>query len=280
MRLKIFLVAVLFSAAAFAARNSTGTFSLYTPGNPVNTGTTISSSWANNTLSDIGSEITNSLDRSGRGGMLAALRGIDGTVASPAFSWTNEPGTGFYRIGAGDIALSILGVKVVEWTSTVTTMPAIAVTQTGAQTRGAIRLTGQSTASAPTNGDLWYDITLSPNRFAGQLHSTTTGAPAAISYNANWSDSGAQTVKYWLGIDNMVHVQGQAQSAGGAASSPFTLPAGYRPSKQIWVPCQDESSPATACSLTVSTAGVVTITNGFTAGHLYTMDVINFLSEN
>lgn len=32
---------------------SSGTFSLYSPGNPVVTGTTISSTWANNTLSDI-----------------------------------------------------------------------------------------------------------------------------------------------------------------------------------------------------------------------------------
>lgn len=32
---------------------SSGTFSLYTPGNPVVTGTTISSTWANSTLSDI-----------------------------------------------------------------------------------------------------------------------------------------------------------------------------------------------------------------------------------
>lgn len=32
---------------------SSGSFSLYTPGNPVTTGTTIASSWANNTLNDI-----------------------------------------------------------------------------------------------------------------------------------------------------------------------------------------------------------------------------------
>ena len=37
---------------------SGGTFSLYTPGNPVVTGTTISSTWANNTLSDIATGLT------------------------------------------------------------------------------------------------------------------------------------------------------------------------------------------------------------------------------
>lgn len=35
------------------AFNGSGTFSLYSPGNPVVTGTTISSTWANNTLTDI-----------------------------------------------------------------------------------------------------------------------------------------------------------------------------------------------------------------------------------
>lgn len=37
---------------------SNGTFSLYTPGNPVVTGTTIQSSWANNTLADIATGLT------------------------------------------------------------------------------------------------------------------------------------------------------------------------------------------------------------------------------
>ena len=37
---------------------SSGTFSLYTPGNPVVTGTTIASSWANNTLTQIATGLT------------------------------------------------------------------------------------------------------------------------------------------------------------------------------------------------------------------------------
>lgn len=37
---------------------SSGAFSLYTPGNPVVTGTTIQSSWANNTLTDIATGLT------------------------------------------------------------------------------------------------------------------------------------------------------------------------------------------------------------------------------
>lgn len=47
------------------SRDSNGTYTL-PAGNPVTSGAVITSSWANNTLSDIGTEITNSLDKSGR----------------------------------------------------------------------------------------------------------------------------------------------------------------------------------------------------------------------
>lgn len=47
------------------SRNGSGTYSL-PAGNPVVSGTPISSSWANNTLSDIGNELTNSIDKAGR----------------------------------------------------------------------------------------------------------------------------------------------------------------------------------------------------------------------
>ena len=46
-------------------RNGSGTYSLPS-GNPVVTGTTISSTVHNNTMTDIGSEITNSLDKDGQ----------------------------------------------------------------------------------------------------------------------------------------------------------------------------------------------------------------------
>lgn len=47
------------------ARNGSGTYSL-PAGNPVVTGTTISSTWANNTLSDIATALTNSLAKDGQ----------------------------------------------------------------------------------------------------------------------------------------------------------------------------------------------------------------------
>jgi len=97
-------------------RNSSGVYSL-PAGNPVVSGTVITSTWANTTLPDIGSELTNSLDRSGRGGMLAALKGIDGTLGAPAYSFTSEPTSGLYRSGSGVLTVSIGGASVGTFSS-------------------------------------------------------------------------------------------------------------------------------------------------------------------
>jgi len=52
---------------------ASGTFSLYTPGNPVTTGTTISSTWAINTLSDIATGLTTCVLKDGSQTMTANL---------------------------------------------------------------------------------------------------------------------------------------------------------------------------------------------------------------
>ena len=95
------------------SRDANGNYTLPT-GNPVITGNTIDSSWANDTMVDIGTELTNSLDRFGKGGMAAPLRLTDGSVTVPAMSFANSTNSGFYRAGLGDIRLSIRGVDAVK----------------------------------------------------------------------------------------------------------------------------------------------------------------------
>lgn len=94
-------------------RNSAGSWSA-PAGNPVVSGTAISTVWANALVSDIATEITDSLSRSGRGGMTAPIRVPDGTVAAPTMAFTSEPGSGLYRAGAGDVRLARLGVDVLK----------------------------------------------------------------------------------------------------------------------------------------------------------------------
>lgn len=101
---------------ALASRNSSGTMSA--ANGPYISGTSISSTIVNARFADIENELTDSLSRSGKGGMTAPLKEADGTVAAPSFSFTNEPGTGLYRIGASDLGLAVNGSKKHEWTGT------------------------------------------------------------------------------------------------------------------------------------------------------------------
>jgi hypothetical protein len=62
------------------SRNGSGTYSL-PAGNPVVTATTISSTWANNTLSDIANSLTQSIAADGQTTITGALIGLNNTVA-------------------------------------------------------------------------------------------------------------------------------------------------------------------------------------------------------
>jgi hypothetical protein len=89
------------------SRASNGTYTLPAAGNPVVTGTVISSTWANTTLSDIATALTDSLSRSGLGGMSASLALADGLIGAPGLSWGTEPTSGLYRVSAGVFAYSV-----------------------------------------------------------------------------------------------------------------------------------------------------------------------------
>ena len=96
-------------------RNGAGTYTL-PAGNPVITNTNITADWGNDTMEDIGNELTNSLSRDGDGGMNAPLRFIDGDINAPGIAWVAETNTGFYYAGPGEFWVSVLGTDVVQFT--------------------------------------------------------------------------------------------------------------------------------------------------------------------
>jgi hypothetical protein len=77
------------------SRNGTGTYNL-PAGNPVSTGTTISSTWANNTLTDMATAITGSIASDGQTVITGALVGVNDTVAFG--------GTGQVTLPSGTVA--------------------------------------------------------------------------------------------------------------------------------------------------------------------------------
>lgn len=89
------------------SRNGNGDYTL--PLNDVETGTTISSVWANTTMEDIATALTNSLSRNANGGMNAPLRHSDGTVNAPSLSFNTETNTGIYRVTTGEYRFCVNG---------------------------------------------------------------------------------------------------------------------------------------------------------------------------
>jgi hypothetical protein len=91
-------------------RNSSGNYTL-PAGNPVVANTLIETNWANPTMADLAASMTDSLDRLGRGSMLAPMRFIDGTVAAPAVSFSAETTTGLYRSASNALSFAIAGIN-------------------------------------------------------------------------------------------------------------------------------------------------------------------------
>lgn len=130
-------------------RNSSGVYTLPS-GNPVVPGTTIDAAWANDTMEDMANEITNSLSRTGAGGMLAPFRIADGTVTGPGLSYLNETNTGLYRSGAGSTWMAVLGVNVAQFSTVGLTIPfGKALTAVGnASVGGTFAVTGATTIAS------------------------------------------------------------------------------------------------------------------------------------
>ena len=85
------------------SRNANGTYTL-PPSNPVVSGTLITPDWANPTMSDVAQALTDSLDRYGRGAMLAPLLIQNGSVAAPGLQFQSALTTGLYYDAANFVA--------------------------------------------------------------------------------------------------------------------------------------------------------------------------------
>lgn len=130
-------------------RNSSGVYTL-PAGNPVVPGTVIDAAWANDTLEDLANEVTNSLSRTGAGGMLAPFRIADGNVTAPGISYLTETNSGLYRAGAGSVWMSVLGVNTFQFSTVGVTIPAgKALTAVGnASVGGTLSVVGATTLAS------------------------------------------------------------------------------------------------------------------------------------
>lgn len=169
-----------------ASRNSSGTMSLVS-GNPVVTGTSISSTAYNNTNSDFATELTDSLSRSGKGAMLAPLQLSNGTVALPSLTFGTDTDSGLYRIGANNVGLALNGAKVVDYATT-----GVAVTGTLSASAGftATQSTSNGTAVTATGNGTGSGVTATGGASTGTGGAFTGGASSGYGITATGGSGG------------------------------------------------------------------------------------------
>ncbi len=157
------------------ARDSSGTHTL-PAGNPVVSGTAISSTVQNNTLNDISAEITDSLSRTGKGPMSAPLELTNGTVATPSLSFDSDPDTGLYRKGANNLALVAGGAEVADIQAAGMDVTGALTVSTTLAVTGATTLTGAATLTGGIP--------------AGLVVTQSTANTAAVTATGNGSGGG------------------------------------------------------------------------------------------
>lgn len=99
------------------ARDGSGDFT-YPPGEgDVVSGTTIETTWNNDSYAETAAGLTDSLSRSGNGVMSAPLLAIDGDQGGvgPGLAFSAESSTGWRRDGAGDIVFQLSGTNLVRY---------------------------------------------------------------------------------------------------------------------------------------------------------------------
>lgn len=210
-------------------RNSSGVYTLPQP--PVVTGTPISSTVENSTDSDIASELTNSLDRSGRGAMTGVLKAIDGSAPLPGLAFSLDTDTGMYRIGANTIGLAVAGALVLTIAATgITVAGSLSGSQLAITTAVGKIIPGATSISLRNNADTQDNLLIADSgaitvrsSIGGITTLTATASLLAPAVVTSIVDSGSGTlVLKGAGTTALTITGANAVFAGTIASGQIT----------------------------------------------------------
>ena len=229
--------------------NGSGTFVINSTGQPVVTGTVISSSTFNSLTADLGTGLSTTVTKDGQTtttakipfalGLSAAAASnfAAGTVGLPAIYLSTDTTTGLYRIGANNDGFAVSGAKVLD------------IASTGLGVTGTLSATGVSSFAAGTVG--------APSIYLGS--DTTTGLYRIGANNDGFAVSGAKVLDIastGLGITGTLKL-------AGATSGTTTVIATDAVTATITLP----SATATLATLGANTfTGTQTLTGGGSGG--------------
>jgi hypothetical protein len=156
-------------------------------------------------MNDLGQSLSASLDRYGRGGMLAPFQFTDGTESAPGATWSNEPTTGLYRAAYGDLRFTLTGTDVQRWTS------ANAYLWRNSQWEEILTQAGGS-------GDTTINNLVVTGSFTSPgIDDNATSTAITIDANENVG-IGTSNPAYRLDVDSDTDVMGRFTSSGGATA--------------------------------------------------------------
>jgi hypothetical protein len=171
------------------SRNGSGTYSL-PAGNPVVTGTVISTSWANNTMNDIASALTGSVASDGQTPMTGPLNLNSNKITNLAAGTINGDGVNYTQFNTPTFGgavvcsstLSVAGATSLSSTLAVTGDTTISG-NLAVNSTGQVKLPNGTTAqrsATPTVGSIRYNTTLQTfegySTYSGQTISTITNS--------------------------------------------------------------------------------------------------------
>jgi len=176
-------------------RNASGVYTL-PPSNPVIPNTTIATTWANPTLTDVGQALTESLDRAGRGGMTASFKLFDGSLSAPGMAFLNETNLGIWRSGSGVMELASGGTTFLSINASSVISP-VKMEHRGVDT---YKITGAlSWLFANDAGDLvlYPSATINIEDWNPAKGMTIQGSTGNVSMGANLAVAGTLTAGTW-----------------------------------------------------------------------------------
>jgi hypothetical protein len=152
------------------SRNGSGTYTL-PAGNPVVTGTTISSNWANNTLTDIATALSNSIAADGQTVVTGNIQMNSNKLTGLAVGTTNGDSVEYSQLAALLVSPTIVGDLTVTGNGTFQGTGFVLVSKGTTAQRPAVAVAGQIRYNTDNNQFEGY-----ANGAWGQLGGGATGA--------------------------------------------------------------------------------------------------------
>mgnify|MGYP003632750017 CR=1 FL=1 len=228
--------------------NGSGTFVINSTGQPVVTGTVISSSTFNSLTADLGTGLSTAITKDGQTtttakipfalGISAAVASnfAAGTVAAPSIYLSTDTGTGFYRIGANNTGFAISGTKLLDFSSALFAVTGAATVSTTLGVSGVITGTSSGSALTLSNGTAGTRL----SAYVNHTDNTNTGSHASLFAEVGGTSGGDPCSLYSI-------PGGTSWSAGVDNSDSDIFKIGY----SVVV--------GTNTALSITTAGAVTI---------------------